>query len=262
MNITRSILLAKRYLLARFFKIEDIIDFIFWPLLDIIIWGGVGLALAKSGQPAQQVTVSIVSVVMLRVYLYSFFNNAANFLYEMMARNIINLFSTPLSFNEWLLSGILSGFATSLALVVFATGVSKLFFNIYLLSAGPGLAVFVLPLLISGWAMAHLTIVLLMLFGVHAQRLVFVMGWLLIPFSGVYYSLEIMPSWIQIVSRAVPMSYIFSALRIFILNDRFSWNDLAYGYGLALFYFIITTFACNRMFERSRQLGLASLERS
>ncbi len=261
MNIYRILLLARRYLIGRFFKIEDSIDFAFWPLLDILVWGGAGLAMAKTGN-SQQHLITLVCVVFIRVFLYSYFNNATNFLYEMMARNIINLFSTPLTFNEWLCGAMVSGFISTALLLVFACVVTKAIFGIYLFSHGIGLLVFIMPLLISGWAISHATILILMYFGVHAQRLAWVIGWIFIPFSGVYYSLEIMPAWIQMISHVVPMSYIFRAVRIFILEHRFSGDNLFFGYGLACIYFIITTFACNYMFERSRQLGLASLERS
>jgi ABC-2 type transport system permease protein len=218
--------------------------------------------MAKNGQSMEQVTVTVLSVVMMRVFLYSYFNNATNFLYEMMSRNIINLFSTPLTFNEWLCGAMVSGLVSTMLLVVFSTVVAWSIFGISLVSAGPILVIFIIPLLISGWAVSHATILILMFFGVHAQRLAWVLGWLFIPFSGVYYSLDIMPTWIQKVSQVVPMSYIFSSLRAFMLEGKFSAESLMWGYFLALFYFMLTTIACNRMFERSRQLGLASLERS
>ena len=104
--------------------------------------------------------------------------------------------------------------------MLFATAVARILFGIALMSAGPGLIIFVIPLLISGWAIAHITIVVLMIFGVHAQRLAWVIGWLFVPFSGVYYSLDIMPVWMQNISTVVPMSYIFNALRIFIIEGQ------------------------------------------
>ena len=262
MNMQRIVLIAQRYFFSRFLKFEDLIDFVFWPLLDIMIWGGVGLVLSKNGQSPQQLQLSILTVVMMRVYLYSYFNNSTNFLYEMMARNIINLFAAPLTFNEWFCGAMLSGCIQTILLLVFATVVSWFIFGIYLLQMGLALLLFIIPLLILGWAISSLSIAVLMHFGVHAQRLVWVFGWLSVPFSGAYYSLSIMPVWIQSVAQVVPMNYIFEALRIFVLEGRFSMPHLVYGYSLAVVYFIITIIACNLMFERSRRLGLASLERA
>jgi ABC-2 type transport system permease protein len=255
-------LIAERYFFSRFVKFEDLIDFIFWPLLDILVWGGVGLVMSKNGQSPQQVQLSIVTVVMMRVYLYSYFNNSTNFLYEMMARNIINLFATPLTFNEWLSGAMAGGCLQTVLLIAFATLASWFIFGIYILQSGLALILFIIPLLIFGWAMSSVSIAVLMLFGVHAQRLVWVLGWVCVPFSGAYYSLTIMPVWIQSFAQVVPMSYIFEALRIFVLEGRFSFSHLVYGYGLAIIYFVITIIACNLMFERSRRLGLASLERA
>ncbi len=261
-SCARIFFLAHRFLIARFFKVEDFVDFIFWPLLDIIIWAGVGLSLAKKGASSDQVTLSVLSVVMMRVFLYSYFNTATNFLYEMMARNIINLFSTPITFTQWLCGAMISGCISTILLVLFATAVARILFGIALMSAGPGLIIFVIPLLISGWAIAHITIVVLMIFGVHAQRLAWVIGWLFVPFSGVYYSLDIMPVWMQNISTVVPMSYIFNALRIFIIEGHYEWALLSYGYGFASIYFIGTFVAVHSTFARCRRSGLASLERS
>lgn len=66
----RILLIAKRYFFSRFIKFEELIDFSFWPTLDIIIWGGVGLALAKNDQSSVQVTLSILCAVMMRVFTY------------------------------------------------------------------------------------------------------------------------------------------------------------------------------------------------
>jgi ABC-2 type transport system permease protein len=247
---------------SRFLKIEELIDFAFWPTLDIIIWGGVGLALSKNGQSSEYIMLSILCAVMMRVYTYCYVNSAFNFASEMMSRNIINLFAAPLNFNEWFTGAMISGGIIGLLLVLFSSIVAWLIFGVFILKNALGLMVFIIPLLISAWAVSCITIMILMLLGVHAQRLIFVMAWLFIPFSGVYYSLALMPAWIQSVARFVPMSYIFEALRIFVLEGRFSLSHLVYGYGLALVYFVITLIACNLMFERSRRLGLASLERA
>ncbi len=262
MNKHRILLIAKRYLFSRFLKFEELIDFSFWPTLDIIIWGGVGLALVKNGQPAVQIALSILSAVMMRVFTYCYVNNAFNFSSEMMSRNIINLFATPLTFNEWFCGGMISGGTISFLLLLFSTVIAWLIFGVFILNSVLGLLVFIIPLLISAWAVSCISIMILMVLGVHAQRLIFVMAWLFIPFSGVYYSLNLMPMWIQKVAQYIPMSYIFEALRIFFLEGRISLAHLIYGYGLAIIYFIITLTACNLMFERSRRLGLASLERA
>lgn len=261
-DFKRVICITKRYLFSRFFKFEEIIDFSFWPTLDIIIWGGVGLALAKSGQSSVSVSLSVLSAVMMRVFTYCYVNNAFNFALEMMSRNIINLFATPLGFNEWFCGAMISGGIIGLLLLLFSALIAWLIFGISIVQNWLGLIVFIIPLLISAWAVSCITIMILMLLGVHAQRLIFVMAWLFIPFSGVYYSLDLMPTWIQMVARYIPMSYIFESLRIFVLEGRFSLPHLMYGYGLAIIYFVITLTACNLMFERSRRLGLASLERA
>lgn len=262
MNMQRILLIAKRYLFGRFLKFEELIDFSFWPTLDIIVWGGVGLALAKNGQASTNVTLSILSVVIVRVYTYSYLNNAFNFSSEMMSKNIINLFAAPLNFNEWFCGAMISGGITSFLLLHFSAVIAWLIFGVFILKNWIGLLVFIFPLLIAAWAVSSITIMILMLLGVHAQRLIFVMAWLFIPFSGVYYSLDLMPPWIQTIACYIPMSYIFQALRIFVLEGRFSFQHLSWGYGLAIIYFIITLTACNLMFERSRRLGLASLERA
>ncbi len=262
MSGQRIFLLAKRYIIARFFKIEDFIDFVFWPLLDIIIWGGAGAAMASRQGDGNAMAATVTSVVFMRIFLYAYFNNATNFLYEMMARNIINLFSTPASFREWLCGAMVSGAFSTAMLVLFATLVAWAIFGINLLSAGFPLFIFIVPLAVCGWALAHVTIAVLIHFGVHAQRLAWVLGWLFIPFSGVYYSLAIMPQWIQVISRIVPMSYLFTALRAYLLEGHLAWSVIGCGYLLSVLYFIVGTLAAKIMFERARRNGLASLERS
>ncbi|MBY0110264.1 MAG: ABC transporter permease [Candidatus Babeliaceae bacterium] len=262
LDFKRILSISKRYFFARFLKLEDLIDFSFWPVLDMIVWGGVGLLIDQKGYSSGQVTLSVLCAVMMRVFTYCYVNSAGNFLYEMMSRNIINLFATPLTFHEWIAGAMLSGCVTSFMLILFSTVVAWLIFGVNILSIGFSLVFFIIPLLLSAWAVSNIAITMLMGLGVHAQRLIFVLAWLFMPFSGVYYSLSVMPAWIQSVARFVPMSYIFEALRIFVLEGRFSLSHLHYGYALAIIYFIITLTACSKMFERSCRLGLAALERA
>ena len=264
-SIHRVLLMARKYFLSRFLRTEDLIDFSFWPLLDIVTWGGVGLMMGSAvpaGQANEQLLLFLLGVMMIRAFHYCYVSGAINFLYEMMAHNVVNLYSSPLRFSEWTVGAMIAGALSSGTLVMYATAVSWIIFKVNLLGVGPTLILFIIPLWIFAWASAHITIIILMKLGVHAQRLVFVMGWLFTPFSGVYYSPKIMPAWIQMVGRFVPTSYVFEGLRHFVATHEILPELFMYGYGLALIYLALALTASKHMFEYTRRLGLASLERT
>lgn len=257
-NVNRVLLLARRFLMLRFFKIETLIDFTFWPILDILLWGGVGAVL--SGNNSQMLAVTLTSVMLMRSFLYGYFDVSINFLHEILSSNIINLFASPLTFKEWLISAMLSGLVTAAAVFTFITFVVWCVFGIFLLATGPILLVFLLPLLICSWAIGCIAVCVLTQLGAQGQRMERIIGWVFVPFMGVYYKLEVLPIWVQKISLFVPMSYIFNALRQYMLENIIAYKELLIGYAGSIIYFACGYIVCQLVFAQARRKGLATLE--
>lgn len=248
--------------MLRFSRFEALIDFFSWPILDVLTGGGIGLMLSQKEPAQNMLVVTLVSIMFARVFLYTYFDIALNFLYEINSTNLINLFASPLTFGEWLTATMASGAITSIILIACVTTIAKIIFNVNLLIGGPVLLLLLLPLLLCGWALGYIATMILMVLGAHGQRIERIIGWVLMPFLGIYYSIDIMPLWVQAVSFWIPMSHIFKVLRIYMMEHTILYQNLIYGYSFSLLFFLSTGIACYMMFERARNQGLATLEKA
>ncbi len=88
----------------------------------------------------------------------------------------------------------------------------------------------------------------------------FVICWSLVPFSCVYYPLEVFPLFLQKIVWFIPMTHIFTATRTILITDGYVWMSIAISYGLNFIYLILASAFFVFMFNRSKKRGLARLE--
>ena len=90
-------------------------------------------------------------------------------------------------------------------------------------------------------------------------ELAFVVAWFLMPFSGAYYPIAVLPAWGQKISACIPMSYIFEGMRDYVMYQQDPTMYLLKGYALAIPYAIIAIIGFVYCFNRSKRKGLARL---
>src|SRR5215472_9894018 len=104
-------------------NIDRLTDMIYWPVLDIVIWGFFTTYLARgNGAPSQMVAFLLGATILWGMF-YSFQRDmAVGFLDELWSRNLINLFSTPLTVGEYMTGLLFVNFLkASVSLVAAAT---------------------------------------------------------------------------------------------------------------------------------------------
>src|SRR2546426_5776832 len=95
--------IAMRHMFETWRNPDRFVDSFYWPLLDIVVWGffTIYLTRGKGLQP------NIISMLLGAVIVWSMFYGfqrdiAVGFLEELWTRNLINLFSTPLTALEYM----------------------------------------------------------------------------------------------------------------------------------------------------------------
>ena len=76
---------------------------------------------------------------------------------------------------------------------------------------------FFIPLFLYTIWIGFIGLLFVLLLGKRGVELGFITAWFLLPFSGTYYPIEILPKWAaQLISKLLPMSYVFHAMRLYI----------------------------------------------
>ena len=78
---------------------------------------------------------------------------------------------------------------------------------------------------------------------------------LLAPLGCVYYPLSILPEWLQILAKGLPLVYIFEEARSILVNDIVNYKNVMTALSLNLFYFISSIVVFYLAFSGARKKG-------
>lgn len=234
-------------------------ELFFWPLLDIFIWGITFIWLQKMEDSVSIVTPLLTALVFWQVVWRSNYEVSVNVLKELWARNFVNLFSTPLKTSEWIASLMLLGLTKNFITIIFGAGAVALLYSVHILSLGFISIPYFISLVITGWWCGLLGAAVIIYFGQRMQMVAWVAGYLLSPFSAVYYPVSALPSWCVPIAKALPSTYVFEGIRFYLSAGIFDRRGFIISIGLNLVYLLISLIAFIRMFEKRRERGLSSL---
>lgn len=259
MKLYRIKAIVKRYIIGNWRDVLRISDSFYFPLIDIAIWGFT----SRWVQATQSVDVGLIllsSLVLLQISNRSTSEVALNFLEELWSHNVVSLFSSPLILGEWIIAVMIIGLLKSISTILFGALAVWLLYHVNIFSIGLIFVPFGLSLLISGWAIGFFTTAFLAYIGQRVQSLTWMVQWLFVPFSAVFYPVSVLPAWGQCVAKLLPMTYIFEGLRSYVSTHIVPWDYLLISFLLNIVYIILSLLFFVYMFEKSRSNGLARLE--
>jgi ABC-2 type transport system permease protein len=231
-----------------------VLEIVYWPLVEVLIWGYVSVFLEANRLPT--VMAMLLGGILLWQVLYRSQETVTiAFMEDIWSRNLLNVFTSPLSTGEYLAGVIVFGV---LKLIAGTSVMALLAFALYgfgLLRIGPGLVPFVFLLLVMGWSLAIITIGIILRFGQSAEIVAWAMAFAFQPFSAVFYPVGVLPAGMQVVAHLVPASYIFEGMRAVLAGDGVAWGDLAKAAGLDVLYAAGAIWFMARMLAHVRASG-------
>ena len=78
---------------------------------------------------------------------------------------------------------------------------------------------------------------------------------LLAPLGCVYYPLSILPEWLQILAKGLPLVYIFEEARSILVNNVVNYKNIVTALTLNLFYFVGAIIVFYLAFHGARKKG-------
>lgn len=237
MKLHRIIAVVVRHLYLYRRSVPRIMEIFYWPFLDLVIWGFITMYLMRyQAEIPSVVTFFLGALILWDVLFRAQQGITISFLEEVWARNLMNLFASPLKPSEFLAGtmalSIFKVLAVSIVLTVSALVLYS--YNVFLI--GLALIPFVLNLIVSGWTIGVLTTSLIMRFGQEAEVLAWGMVFLFQPISCVFYPMNVLPEWLRPVAQANPAAHVFEGMRSVISGGGLPWGHLAAAVGLNIFY--------------------------
>tara|TARA_Y100001935_G_C17285532_1_gene500124 strand:+ start:1342 stop:1902 length:561 start_codon:yes stop_codon:yes gene_type:complete len=168
------------------------------------------------------------------------------FLEEIWSRNFTNLFIAPLKIKEIIVSLIFTALIRTLIGLIPAIILTSPLFGVSILKLGFPLLLLFLSLYIFGITLGLFVSAGLLRFGPSFENIAWSSLFLLAPLGCIYYPLEILPNFFQIIAKGLPLVYIFDETRNILLNSSLNYENLKQAYilnliylalGIGLFYF-------------------------
>lgn len=256
MNLNRIYALMMRYLYLYPRSLPRIMDIVFWPIMDILIWGFLSLYL----QQIKLASFNLISVLLGALVFWNFVHRSQQavsitFLEEVWERNLINIFVTPLKLTEFLVATVLVGLVKLVLIAITLSTLSLILFHFNILSFGILLVPFIVNLFLFGWIMGLIATSIIMRFGQSAQIIAFALTVLLQPFVAVFYPVSVLPSLLQKMALLIPATHVFEGMRLTVLSAQLPTTALITASALNLVWLGISLFIFYKMFDYILETG-------
>jgi len=177
------------------------------------------------------------------------------FLEEMWSRNLGHLFVSPIRSWEMATGIIVAALLRTLLGLVPVSLMAWAFFGYSIYSLGVPLLAFFAILQMFSWSIGLAMSGLVMRIGQSAESFAWAAVFILMPVSGVYYPIGILPHWLQVIAHGLPTSYVFEGMRAILAEKTVHWDLLAFAFVLSAVYLVVGFQIFQWFFRSSRRAG-------
>lgn len=256
-SVRRVAALALRHLYVFRRSWPRIIDLLYWPVMNLLVWGFItNFFVAHSSWIVQAAGVFITGVLLWDVLFRTNLGVGLSFLEEMWARNLGQLFVSPLRPAEMMTGIVLVGSLRAMIAVVPAAVLALPFFGFWVFSVGLPLYAFFANLLVMGWWVGLFVSAVVLRYGLGAENICWAVLFLIAPIACVYYPVATLPGWMQGLAWMLPTGYVFEGMRTVLLGQGFRADLMAGAVLLNGFYGTLAVLFFLRMFDVARARGL------
>ena len=247
-----------RYLYLHKRSVSRSLELIFWPVMELLVWGFVSVYIQQTAQGSlAQVIIFLINAIIFWDLLYrSQQGITISFIEDIWTQNIANLLVSPLRIIEWLGATFFYAMIKTFVITGILGTLAYVFYHFNIIGTdGLYLIPFMVNLLIFGWALGIFTSGLLIRWGHAVEALIWGIPFLIQPLSAIYYPLSVLPPWLQVVSKCIPSTYVFEGMRTVIQTGTMPKKFLILALLLNVVYLVLSGLFFWWMFRRSRATG-------
>ena len=235
-----SLMLRHFYLIKA--SLPRIVDLIYWPTVQIILWGFVSKFFTMHSTYFNNTAGIILSAAILYDFLFrSSISYNMLFLEEIWSRNLINLFVSPLKVSEIVIALTCTALLRTLIGLVPAVLIA--------------LILLLLSLYIFGITLGLLVTSGLVRFGPSFENIAWASLFFIAPIGCIYYPVEILPAWLQPIALALPLAHIFEETRSILINHTINYSNIYYALMLNLLYLGVALLTFYQSFKSAKAKG-------
>jgi ABC-2 type transport system permease protein len=239
MNFNKIFALSLRHIYLIKGSFPRILDLIYWPTIQILLWGFISKFFTLSSSYYENTVGIILSAAILYDFLFrSSISYNMMFLEEIWSRNFTNLFIAPIKLSEIITALTATAIFRTLIGMVPAAILAIPFFGVSIFKIGTPLIFLLISLYIFGVTLGLLVTSGLIRFGPSFENIAWASLFFLAPLGCIYYPLEILPQWLQIIAKLLPLVHIFEEMRNILIYDIINYLQILKATFISLLYFV------------------------
>jgi ABC-2 type transport system permease protein len=252
-----AVMLRQAYLYKRTF--HRWLDVVYWPTVDLVIWGFIALYLQRRPSGIARPTAFFLGALILWDILFRAQQSVAvGFLEDVWSRNLLNVWASPIRSSEFVIGVILTGVIRVAIGAGIAVTLAVSFYHFNLFSIGFALFPFVFLLAMMGWAVGMSTTALILRFGEGVESLAWALPFLFQAFSAVFYPVSVLPVGMRVIAYSTPAAHVFEGMRRVIAGGAFPARELLWAGALDVVYLAGASAFFGWMLRQIRVRGLLS----
>ena len=256
MNFNKIFALSLRHIYLIKGSFPRILDLIYWPTIQILLWGFISKFFTLSSSYYENTVGIILSAAILYDFLFrSSISYNMMFLEEIWSRNFTNLFIAPIKLSEIITALTATAIFRTLIGMVPAAILAIPFFGVSIFKIGTPLIFLLISLYIFGVTLGLLVTSGLIRFGPSFENIAWASLFFLAPLGCIYYPIEILPYSLQIVAKGLPLVHIFEEMRNILLNNTVDYFDIIKSISISIVYFILGVIIFYSSYLGAKQRG-------
>lgn len=234
-----------------------VLELAYWPSLQIVLWGFISKHFAGQTSWVENTAGALLAAVLLWDILFrGQLGYTVSFLEELWARNLGQLFISPLRPYEMVLSLTVISLLRTLIGVIPAALLAIPLYGYSIFGLGLPLIAFFANLMVTGWALGLFVTALLLRVGLGAESVAWMAMFLLAPISAIYYPVAVLPAWLQWAAWSLPPAYVFEGMRAIVFDGVFRADLLMGAIALNVVYLIAGGLTFTLSFHLARRQGI------
>ncbi len=240
MNWSKIFALSLRHFYLIIGSFPRILDLIYWPTIQIFLWGFISKFFTLNSSYYENTVGIILSAAILYDFLFrSSISYNMMFLEEIWSRNFTNLFIAPIKLSEIITALTFTAIFRTMIGLVPAALLAIPFFGVSILKIGAPLIFLLITLYIFGVTLGLLVTSGLVRFGPSFENIAWASLFFLAPLGCIYYPIEILPEWLQIIAKLLPLVHIFEEMRNILIYDIINYSQIFKAILISFLYFVI-----------------------
>ena len=161
------------------------------------------------------------------------------FLEEIWSRNFTNLFIAPIKIKEIIAALTFTAIFRTLIGLIPAALLAIPLFGVSIFKIGIPLIFLLISLYIFGVTLGLLVTSGLVRFGPSFENIAWASLFFLAPLGCIYYPVEILPEWLQLLAKLLPLVHLFEEMRSILIDNIVNYHAVLKACLISFVYFII-----------------------